>query len=332
MRMRGGQFGAFDTVYFGGGTPSTLPVGAVEKILAWAGEGFEIQPDAEVTLEANPGDVDRASLEALKDAGINRLNIGVQSFDPAVLTFLGRRHALADAQAALEEARAAGFRNLGMDLIYAVPGQDVSSWIETLERAVAHRPEHLSCYELTVEPDTPLGRRFHAGAFSLPSEELQREFFMRTSEFLEDAGYLQYEVSNFSRDLSLASRHNQKYWDHSPYLGLGPGAHSFLGSRRWWNHRSLDRYVTALREGHAPVAGEEGLSEDQLGLEALCLGLRTKKGVDLEGFARRHGRDLLAEKGEAIRQLRERGLVRIEEGRLRPTRAGLAVADQLALL
>jgi oxygen-independent coproporphyrinogen-3 oxidase len=266
----------------------------------------------------------------MREIGINRVNIGVQSFDQEVLAFLGRRHSAKQAISAIEASRKAGFHNLGLDLIYAVPGQSTDSWLDTLKQAVAFSPEHLSCYQLTLEAKTPLGKRYQAGEFSIPGEELQYEFFMKTAQFLEEAGYIHYEVSNFARETKLASRHNQKYWDHSPYLGLGPAAHSFQENRRWWNHRSVDEYITAINAGNLPVEETEILTMEQLRLEALCLGLRTKKGLYLEDFKNRYDYDLFAKKKKMLDKLQEEGFISIQNGRLSPTQAGLALADSLS--
>jgi oxygen-independent coproporphyrinogen-3 oxidase len=219
---------------------------------------------------------------------------------------------------------------MGLDLIYAVPGQSIDSWLDTLKQAVAFSPEHLSCYQLTLEPKTPLGKRCRAGEFSIPEEELQYEFFMKTSQFLEDAGYIHYEVSNFARGAELASRHNQKYWDHSPYLGLGPAAHSFRDNRRWWNHYSVDQYLTAINAGILSTEEAESLTIEQLRLEALYLGLRTKKGLDLEDFKSRYHCDLFIEKNRMLNKLQEEGLISIRDGNLSPTPTGFAVADSLS--
>jgi oxygen-independent coproporphyrinogen-3 oxidase len=217
-------------------------------------------------------------------------------------------------------------------LIYGIPGQTIDSWLDTLRQAVAFFPEHLSCYQLTLEPKTPLGKRFQAREFSIPAEELQYEFFMKTSRFLEEAGYTHYEVSNFARETGYTSRHNQKYWDHSPYLGLGPAAHSFQGTRRWWNHRSVDRYIAAVSAGNLPVEETEILTMEQLRLEALYLGLRTKKGVDFEDFRKRYQYDLFTEKRKMLAKLHEEGFIQVQGGRLHPTPTGLAIADSLALI
>ena len=326
------RFNAFDTVYIGGGTPSLLSPQQLKDILTGLEKNFDFTSDPETTIEANPADLDRSLLESMRDMGVNRINIGIQSFEDGVLDFLSRRHSAKQAMSAIETSRKAGFQNIGLDLIYAVPGQDINSWLTTLKEAVAFSPEHLSCYQLTLAAKTPLGIRYQAGEFLMPGEELQYEFFVRTSEFLKDAGYIHYEVSNFARGTKYASRHNQKYWDHSPYLGLGPSAHSFRDNRRWWNHRSLEQYITEINAGILPVEETEILTTEQLRLEALYLGLRTKKGVSLHDFKTRYRYDLFAEKREILNKLQEEGFIAIRDGRLYPTQAGLAVADSLALI
>jgi oxygen-independent coproporphyrinogen-3 oxidase len=332
MELYRGRIGSCDTVYVGGGTPSILNPGQLEAILTGVRENFPLLPNAEITLETNPADLDRASLASMRAMGINRLTIGCQSFDQTILAFLGRRHSANQAIGAIEAARSAGFTNIGLDLIYGIPGQGVDAWMDTLRCALTFEPAHLSCYQLTVAPETLLGIRYRQGAFSLPGEILQYDFFIKTAEMLEDAGYVHYEVSNFARDMTLVSRHNQKYWDHTPYLGLGPSAHSFSAHRRWWNYRSVKRYLAALTSGKPPVEASEGLTMEQLQLEALYLGLRTRKGIKLEDYATRYRLDLLAQKGDRLAALQEEGLIAIEGGNLYPTRAGLAVADSLALI
>lgn len=332
MEMHRNRFDVFDTLYIGGGTPSLLSPRQIEDILTNVRKNFDLTSDSEITVETNPADLDVSLLESMREMGINRINTGIQSFDEKVLGFLGRRHCAKQAISAIEASRKAGFENIGLDLIYGVPAQDIDSWLDTLKRAVAFSPEHLSCYQLTLGAKTPLGIRFQAGEFLMPGEELQYEFFVKTSEFLEDAGYIHYEVSNFARDMQYASRHNQKYWDHSPYLGLGPSAHSFQPNRRWWNHRSLDQYLVAISAGNLPVEETEILTMEQMRLEALYLALRTKKGVNFENFKNRYQYDLFAEKKEILIRLLEEGFISIRDGRLYPTQAGLAVADSLALI
>jgi oxygen-independent coproporphyrinogen-3 oxidase len=325
-----------DTVYIGGGTPSLLSPQQLESILKRVRKNFDLISNTEITpeitIETNPADLDRSSLESMREIGINRINIGVQSFDEKILNFLGRRHSVKQAISAVEASRKARFHNIGLDLIYGVPEQDINSWLDTLKQAVAFSPEHISCYQLTLEAKTPLGIRYQAGEFSLPGEELQYEFFMKTSEFLKDAGYIHYEVSNFAKGPEHASRHNQKYWDHSPYLGLGPSAHSFQCNRRWWNHRSLDQYLAVINAGNLPFEETEILTMEQLRLEALYLGLRTKKGVSLQDFKNQYYYDLFKEKKKILSKLEEEGFISIQDGYLYPTQTGFAVADRLALI
>ncbi len=325
----------FDTVYIGGGTPSVLAAADLERLIDDVRTAFTITPDAEITLEANPGDIDAGLLAALRRAGVNRLNIGCQSFDDNTLVFLGRRHEARQAMKSIRMARDAGFENLGIDLIYALPGptEDVFAvWLTTLQTALSFHPEHLSCYQLTAEADTPLAVLYRKGEAALPDRDLQARYFFRTSEILEEAGYQHYEVSNFARGERLHSRHNRKYWDHTPYLGLGPAAHSFDGRRRRWNHRSVAAYLKDIAAGKPPVADSELLSDEQLRMEALFLGFRTRRGIHLEDFKRRYGQDLLAEKREILKQIMEEGLLEIRGGFLKPTLAGMAVADSLALI
>ncbi|MDO9514879.1 MAG: radical SAM family heme chaperone HemW, partial [Syntrophales bacterium] len=327
-----GVFDRFDTIYLGGGTPSLLGADQTGQILDALHRTFLFSVDTEITIEANPGDLSPEAAEALHTAGINRINIGVQSFDDGTLAFLGRRHGASEARSAIENARRAGFGNIGLDLIYGVPGQDIRSWLETLHTALSFAPEHLSCYQLTLEPSTPLGLKYRSGAIVPPDDDLLSEFFMKTSETLEEAGYVHYEVSNFARGDEWISRHNSKYWDHTPYLGLGPAAHSFSSARRWWNHRCLDRYIEETERGVPPIGGSEILTGEQLCLEALYLGLRTKEGIDLGKFSKRYGCDLLHEKGDLLRTMEREGLVTITDNHLCPTRAGLLISDSLPLL
>lgn len=322
----------FDTIYLGGGTPSLLLGGQIQEIMNAVNSAFVIDRQAEVTMELNPGNVSPEYLRNLRAWGVNRLNIGVQSFDDGILKFLGRRHSAREAVCAIDAARAAGFYNIGLDLIYGISGQDIRLWTETLERALSFVPEHLSCYQLSVEAQTPLFGRYRSEGLSLPAESEALDFFFATSHRLAEAGYRHYEVSNFARGNSFRSRHNMKYWRHIPYLGLGPSAHSFCAGRRWWNTADVAAYIQNLSEGKTPVRQSEELSAEQLALEALFLGLRTQDGIDLEQYQALYGVDLLTAKKQTLGQLVENGLVEIRDGRLSPTLSGLAVADSLALI
>ena len=296
---------------------------------------FAITKNAEITFEANPGDITAGLLAALRSTGVNRLNIGCQSFDDDTLAFLGRRHQARQAVEAIHMSRDAGFNHLGIDLIYGLPnlhGNAFANWLATLQTTLSFHPEHLSCYQLTVETDTPLADLLRKREITLPDLDFQARYFFRTSEILEEAGYQHYEVSNFALGNGFHSRHNSKYWNHTSYLGLGPAAHSFSGRQRSWNHWSVSAYLKDLAAGKLPVADSEFLSDEQLRLEALFLGLRTRRGIHLADFKRRYGQDLLAEKREILRKLMEDNLVEVRDGFLIPTRAGLAVADSLALI
>ncbi len=332
MDMYRHVFTHFDTVYIGGGTPSVLGMGEMEELLSRIRRCFTITGDAEITMEVNPADVDLHYLKSLKHLGINRLNIGIQSLDENILKFLGRRHSPEQGVSAIEEAREAGFSNVGIDLVYAVPGQDLKSWMKSLKATISMDVEHVSCYQLSLETGTAMKGRHLSGEFAMPDDDLQRDFFINTSAMLETAGYVHYEVSNFAKSMELASRHNQKYWDHTPYLGLGPSAHSFRENRRWWNRSSVERYIQEAHEGKQPVEFMETLNPDQLCLEGLFLGLRTREGIHMQNFSKKHPSHNWAEKREILAKLKEEGLIEVEDGYLRPTRQGLAVADSLALI
>jgi len=332
MDMYSRKFSIFDTVYIGGGTPSLLGVQQLGDIFQKIKNIFVLPPNTEITIEANPADLDISFLKALRDMDVSRLNIGIQSFDRQILAFLERRHTADQAVYAIETARSAGFDNIGLDLIYGVPRQDMASWLDTLSMAVSFHPEHLSCYQLTLDADTSLGIRRQKGDFSLPGDDLQYDFFMKTAGILKDAGYIHYEVSNFAGGAKFCSRHNQKYWNHTPCLGLGPGAHSFLKGQRWWNYGSLEKYIAEIEAGKQPVQAMESLTMEQLQLEALCLGLRTKKGINFSQFAERYNYDLAVQKENVLKRLQDEGLVAIRNGCLRPTLSGLAIADSLSLI
>jgi putative oxygen-independent coproporphyrinogen III oxidase len=319
------QFPAFESLFLGGGTPSWLGEAPLAELMNKLRRQFAFASDSEVTIEANPDDITAEKLRLFLDLGINRLSLGCQSFDEAELRFLGRRHSAGQTEAAIDLIRAAGFINIGMDLIYGLPGQTVADWRRTLETALRFNPEHLSCYQLTLAEDTPMGRKAAQGHLVPLNEEMQREFFLLTDQFLTQRGYLHYEVANFARGEEYVCRHNRKYWTHVPYLGLGPAAHSFAGRRRWWNHRSLQEYSAALDAGRTPLDGQETLTPDQIRLETLYLGFRTREGVSLATI-REHPR------GEAIlAELEEAGLVRVDRDRVMATARGLVVADGLPL-
>ena len=323
-------FEPIDTIYFGGGTPSALAAEDIGRILAAARENLSVCDDAWVFFEANPEDVTPESVRAWQDLGVRFLSLGIQSFDADALKFLGRRHTPEEARRSIEIARAAGFDTISIDLIYGLPDQPFDIWKRTLEQAVELQPDHLSCYQLTIHEGTPFGSRMTRGKLTeLPNED-QGDLFLFTHSFLRNAGYPGYEVSNFARSHEHRSRHNQKYWHHVPYLGVGPSAHSFAGKRRWWNERKLGPYERRIEAGEKPIEESEDLTRSDLALEALMLGLRTTDGVDSISFRERYGVDLLKSNEPLAERLVTEGLLKLEGNVLVPTLAGLAVTDSLA--
>jgi oxygen-independent coproporphyrinogen-3 oxidase len=309
----------FASVFVGGGTPTTLAPETLGALFAHLRERFALEPDAEVTVEANPDTVDRRSLVALRDAGATRLSIGVQSFDPDVLAALERVHPPASARRAFAAARAAGFEDVNVDLIYGAYGETPGSWGRTLEEALALGPEHVSAYALTVEPNTPLGRKVATGLVPAPDPDLQAEMYEAGCRALGGAGYRHYEVSNWARP-GRECRHNVGYWDGRPYLGLGAGAHSFRDGGRWWNVRPPERYLSLALEGRAPIGGRERVAGESARLERLLLGIRWAGGVPGSWVREDRARDLVG-----------RGLARLRDGRFALTERGWLVADEVVL-
>jgi len=320
------RFTLFDSVYLGGGTPSLLSQSDLSGIVHSLRSAFSIADDAEFTMEMNPDDIPSDQAGFLRDLGVNRVSLGVQSFEDRDLQFLNRRHTAEQALEALTVLKRARFAKVGLDLMYGLPGQTESSWMKTLEKAASFSPEHLSCYQLTLHESTPFWDLQAKGEIELLSEAGERVFFALTSSFLRKQGYLHYEVSNFARGEDNRCRHNLKYWKRAPYLGLGPSAHSFKDGVRWWNLQNLEGYCHALEQGRLPVAGSETLTPEQVYLETMLLGFRTRDGVDRGVFRGREGTE------EALRHLLRAGLVEVSEEKVVPTVKGFLVADSLPLL
>jgi len=298
-----------DTLYFGGGTPSVFKAKNIERIIENAYRLFNFLHDTEITIEVNPGTVKHEHLTEYKSVGINRINIGVQSFNDEFLNFLGRIHSSNDADLTIRGARKAGFDNIGIDLIYGIPGQTKKMWLSDLQSAIEFEPEHLSCYMLTYEKGTPLDRERRQGRFKPVADSLLAELFETTMEYLTAHGYVQYEISNFAKNASRISRHNFKYWSFSPYLGFGPSAHSFIEPRRYWNCRSVKKYIENIKEGRVPIEEKELLSKEQRMMEMIYLGLRKTDGIDIDAIDENLGinfRQIFAEK---IKQLEEDGYI-----------------------
>ena len=316
----GRPFGALETVYLGGGTPSLLGADLIARLLHSIRTTFELAPGAEVTLEANPGTTDDARLEAWLEGGVNRLSLGVQGFDPRALAVLERRTDAAQATRAFRTARRAGFTNISVDLIYAVPYQDRAAWLDTLARAIDLGPDHVSTYCLSFEEGTLLYRRRAEGKVPEVESDLQWDQFDAACDAMEAAGYARYEVSNWARP-GFESRHNRAYWRCRPVYGAGAGAHSYgtdgRDAWRWWNVARPKEYIAAAPEVRG---GGEELGARKAAAEALMLGLRTLEGAEVpRGF-----------EGE-VERLRQAGLVERSGQRVTPTRRGLDLHNQIAL-
>jgi oxygen-independent coproporphyrinogen-3 oxidase len=319
------RFCRFDSLYLGGGTPSLLMEHDLASLVDSLKSNFSITDDAEFTVESNPDDITSNQVAFLRKLGVNRISLGVQSFDGQELRFLKRRHTAGQAAKALDALKGAGFAKVGVDLMYGLPDQTESSWLKTLEQAVSFEPEHLSCYQLTIHESTLFGSLKAKGEIRPLGEEKESAFFILTSALLREKGYLHYEISNFAKGEENLCRHNLKYWSRTPYLGLGPSAHSYQWGARWWNLPDIDAYCRALGRGESPVAGTETLTPEQVYLETLLLGFRTREGVDREIFRDRPGT------GKALGHLRQAGLVRIVGERVVPTVKGFLMADSLSL-
>jgi oxygen-independent coproporphyrinogen-3 oxidase len=337
MEMAGGGDQIYDSLYIGGGTPSVLEPDHIARIIEMAHRHFKINADVETTLEVNPGTVTRDRLVEYRQAGINRLNIGVQSFNDENLKFLGRIHASAESGFSIGWARQAGFDNIGLDLIYGLPGQDKKNWLDDLNWAVKADIEHLSCYMLTCESGTPLSLDVNSGRVKLPEGDAVRALFDITIDYLNTHGFKQYEISNFARRTdagtpALNSRHNQKYWSFAPYVGLGPSAHSFNAPIRYWNHRSIETYTRLLQAGELPIADKESLDPDQLVMEAIYLGFRTNQGIDLVRFKKIF--EIPFEKAfeTEITDLNKKGLLNLSHTHCILTPKGMAYLDSIAAM
>jgi oxygen-independent coproporphyrinogen-3 oxidase len=320
----------FDTVYLGGGTPSSLTPPEIGRILGSVDRLLDFDEEAVRHLEANPEDVTAKTASEWRSLGFDFVSVGTQSFDDDALVFLGRRHDALQARRAIGLLIDAGFSTVSSDLIFGLPGQTATGWRRQLETALATGAQHLSCYQLTTHGGTIFGNRRRRGELDEPAESKQAELYLLTHEVLADAGWVGYEVSNFARTADHRSIHNRKYWSHEPYLGIGPSAHSFDGRRRWWNRRKVRLWSADLERGRSPVDGDEVLTDTQLFSEAVMLGLRTADGIDLGVLGSRFGNEVVSVDETAVERLVETGHLRREGLRLAPTARGMAIADHLA--
>jgi putative oxygen-independent coproporphyrinogen III oxidase len=316
---RGWSGVGFASVFLGGGTPTTMEPTELGALLDHLRASFDVRPDAEVTIEANPDTVDEGRLLELHTAGFTRLSMGAQSFDVEVLAALERVHSPGSVRSAFAAARKAGYANVNVDLIYGADGETLGSWERTIRETIALGPEHVSAYALTIEPATPLGRKVAAGLVPAPDPDLQADMFDLACVSLADAGYVHYEVSNWAKP-GFECLHNLGYWERGAYVGLGAGAHSFRGDTRWWNLRPPEQYIAAVDAGEPPIGGSEKLGQSDAGLEEVFLRLRTFRGVPVT-----------AVRLEVAAPLLEGGLIARSNGSFVATERGMLVLNELVL-
>ena len=336
---------AVKSIFFGGGTPSYLPKGDIEKILSSIQASFQVAPNAEITIEANPGDLDSAACAAIIAQGVNRLSIGVQSLDNDLLNLLGRRHQASEAVEAFESARQAGFDNVNLDLMYGLPNQSMDQWRQTLDSLIGLAPEHISLYALGIEEGTPMHRWLEDGKIPEPDPDLAADMYQYARESLAAAGYHHYEISNWSRP-GRACEHNVVYWENGPYLGVGPGAHSRLGDFRFWTVLSprnynakasgwaaavvqpIDDLVEAALENIPTLGGWEHLSLETTCSETMFLGLRLLDGLDLSQASSVAGADLAKKFQAPIQECIDLGLLEQDGDCLKLTESSYLIANQ----
>ena len=310
-----------DTVYFGGGTPTLLGPKGIKFLLAEIWNAFDVADDAELTIETNPATVTRDDLTALVDMGVNRISIGCQSFDDTELKLLGRIHTAKEAEHIVHSARKAGFADIGLDLIFGLPGQNMNTWKKSLDCATALEPTHVSTYALTWSDATPLGQQINAGRLPSPEEDTLCDMLLTAAARLAEQGFEHYEVSNFAQP-DRRSRHNEGYWTGKQYYGFGPSAHTFSGTQRWWNLADIAQYITVLSHNCLPTTGSESVDPVQKRLEQIALGLRRKEGIPLS---------LIRDKMGVVQTLVSQDIGQVMSNTFSLTATGFLLADAVAL-
>lgn len=318
------------TIFFGGGTPSLLTVAQVRRLLNACRAAFALDEDAEITLEANPGTLTPEQLAGLRAAGINRLSLGSQSFDAHLLKTLGRIHTPEEITLALSSARAAGFTSVNLDFMFGLPGQSMRQWQETLEQAMALRPEHLSLYSLIIEEGTPFFDWTQEGRITPGDEDLCADMYEYADELLQMSGYVNYEISNWALP-GHQSRHNLTYWRNLPYIGMGAGAHSFFAGTRFSNERDPQQYINTLKKRQLPVVESETLEKMQEMSETAFLALRTAQGLHLPTFEERFAASFASFAGDRLRMVEEAGLLEQTQEWLRLSTRGRLLGNEVFL-
>lgn len=316
------QLGPADTVYIGGGTPTVLPLGVLARLIGKLRRTVPLKSDAEITIEANPGTVDEEYLHALLECGVNRLSMGVQSFNDTILRAIGRIHTAEQAVRAVEMAKSAGFKNLSLDLMYGLPGQGLEDLKTSVETAMELAPQHISIYGLQVEDGTLFARQQEKGELRLPVDDIVEAMYDYMTEYLPDRGYVRYEISNFALP-GYESRHNMGYWTDVPYLGMGAAAHSYMGDSRWNNVSSVEKYIKSVETG-LPYRENEELLDRETEMEEFCfLALRMSAGIDKRAFQRKFDCPIGSVYNEAIEKMKARKLLEETEDHIRLTSLGM---------
>ena len=316
------------TLYIGGGTPTALSASQLEVLLKGLTKNLDLSALEELTIEANPGDLDADKIAVLKNSAVNRVSLGVQTFDDKMLKKIGRSHLEKDIYENIDRLKLAGFDNISIDLIYALPGQTMEQVKENVAKAIGLDIPHMSLYSLILENHTVFMNRMRRGKLPLPKEELEAEMFEYIIAELERAGFEHYEISNFSKH-GFESRHNLMYWDNAEYYGIGAGASGYVNGVRYKNHGPIRHYLSAVEEGNARIT-EEHLSQKEQMEEEMFLGLRKKSGVSMARFEEKFGRSFDGLYGETVRDLVQQGLMQIEGDRVRMTKRGLFLGDTVA--
>ena len=331
LQLHSTPTGPVASIYFGGGTPSLLQPAHIARLLEGITDQTGIQEHAEITMEINPGTIDALSLKAFRTAGINRVSLGIQSFDDRVLECLGRIHTVEQSRLAFQHAREAGFKNISIDLIHSLPGQSLDQWQTELQQAVELSPEHISIYGLTVEEGTPFARRYPEGSPELADEDLSADMFECADELLTGSGFEHYEIANYALP-GYRSQHNSGYWQRDGYLGLGVAAHSFLRDvyvMRFSIPDSLEEYRRMVMSGRLTRSNEQRLTQDEAMSEYMFLGLRLADGVSGPAFEREFGRALESAYGSAPADLVRLGLLVQSGESFALTQRGMLLSNQV---
>lgn len=317
----------FTSIFFGGGTPSLMEPGYIEEILRSLGQRFMISHDAEITLETNPGTVNKEKLCEFLKIGINRLSVGIQSFNDDELKFLTRIHDRQSAINTILDADKAGFKNINLDLIFNLPGQTKRKWLDNLETAVQLPVKHISAYSLILERGTVLNKLVLDGKVKLQDADYDAEIYRITIDFLKSHRFHQYEVSNFAKN-GYECRHNNAYWQYRDYLSFGTSAHSFVNGRRWWNYSNISLYIKNISETQSAVASFEDLSESQMLTEYVMLAFRSS-GLNLKILKEKFGDEWLSSRQNQLKSFQRRGLLIFDDGHIHLTEKGYALCDEI---